>query len=215
MIYLRAGVYAEGPSDYDFLCRLLDRHIDALAAPLFSGDYVVADTIGIDAPSSAGARHRDERIAAAVAEHGEICVLFVIHADSDGDSERARETRIQPGISAARAALPDREIVAVPCVPVREIEAWLLTDRDAFRELLGSTFDGALPADPEKEMDPKAALRRILKDGGARQGPESIYALFGELVQIASLRALPAFLAFEAEMVEAIKQVARCQGWRG
>jgi hypothetical protein len=30
MIYLRAGVYAEGPTDYDFLLTLLDRLLDSI-----------------------------------------------------------------------------------------------------------------------------------------------------------------------------------------
>ena len=107
-----------------------------------------------------------------------------------------------------------RFIVTVACVPVREIEAWLLTDRDAFRDLFGSTFDPDLPAEPEKEIDPKATLRAILKTGGTRRGPESIYALFGERVRFAALRGLPAFRAFEAEVTEALKQVARAQGHR-
>jgi hypothetical protein len=214
VIYLRAGVYAEGPTDYDFLCRLLDRLLDALAAPLFPGSYEIADTLGIDAPRHQQSSRRAERIACAIAEYANTCELFVIHTDGAANPKGARETGVEPGIAAARAALPDREVIAVGCIPVREIEAWLLTDRDAFRTLLGSSFTPDLPAEPEKELDPKATLRRILKEGGARRGPESIYALFGERVGLATLRALPAFVAFEAEVVEAIKKVARAQGHR-
>jgi hypothetical protein len=213
MIYLRAGLYAEGPTDYDFLCRLLDRLLDALAAPLFPGNYEVADTLGIDAPEVRG--RRADRIARAIADHADTCELFIIHTDGAADPQAARETCVVPGVAAARAALPGREIVAVACVPVREIEAWLLADREAFRTLLGSTFDPDLPARPEKEIDPKATLRKILEQGGFRRGPESIHAHFGERVGLAALRALPAFQAFEAEVVGAIEQVARVQGIRG
>lgn len=214
MIYLREGVYAEGPSDYDFLCRLLDRHLDALAAPLFPGNYEVADTIGIDAPTAGAGTRRADRIASAISEYADTCELFVIHSDGASDPENAREACIDPGIAAARSALPDRDVIVVGCVPVREIEAWLLTDREAFRTLLGATFNPDLPAEPEKEIDPKATLRKILKEGGARRGSESIYALFGERVRFATLRALPAFRTFEAEITEAIKRVARSQGQR-
>ncbi len=98
------------------------------------------------------------------------------------------------------------------CIPVREIEAWLLTDRDAFRALLGSGFDAELPAEPEREIDPKATLRKLLKESGARCGLESIYALFGERVRIEALRSLPAFRAFEKELSDALELVARAQG---
>ncbi|MCK6588054.1 MAG: DUF4276 family protein [Polyangiaceae bacterium] len=211
MIYLRAGVYAEGASDYRFLCPLLDRHIDSLAASLFPGSYEVADTVGIDAPTKRKASRAD-RIAAAIVEYSDTCEMFVIHSDGAGDPDGARATCIDPGVTAACATLPD--VVAVACVPVREIEAWLLTDPDAFKTLLGSSFIPELPAEPEKDIDPKATLRKILKDGGARPGPESIHALFGERVRFEALRSLPAFQAFEVEMVEAIKRVAGLQGHR-
>jgi Domain of unknown function (DUF4276) len=213
VIYLRAGVYAEGPTDYQFLCPLLDRHIEVLAARLFSGSYDIAATLGIDARVAKGTA-RAERIAAAVAEYADQCELFVIHSDGEGDPDGKRATCVEPGIAAARAALTDREIVTVGCVPVREIEAWLLTDRDAFQPLLGSAIDPGLPTDPEKDLDPKATLRKILESNGVRPGPELIYASFGDRVRIDALRALPAFRRFEADLVDAIEQVARSQGHR-
>lgn len=72
MIYIRAGVYAEGPSDYDFLLPLLDRLLDAIAAPLFPGDYQVAATLGIDAPRVTEGG-RAERIAVAIHDAWETC----------------------------------------------------------------------------------------------------------------------------------------------
>jgi hypothetical protein len=213
MIYLRAGVYAEGPSDYRFLCPLLNRLLDSLAASLFPGNYELADTVGIDAPSKRRATRAD-RIAAAIAEYADTCEIFVIHSDGAADPDGARAACIDPGIAAARATDPDRHVVAVACVPVREMEAWLLTDPEAFQTLVGSTFDPGLPFDPEREIDPKATLRKILKDGRVRSGPEGVYALFGERVRFARLRALPAFQRFELDLTEALKQVAGLQGHR-
>ena len=213
MIYLRAGVYAEGPSDYRFLCPLLDRYVDSLAASLFPGSYEVADTVGIDAPTKRKASRAD-RIAAAIVEYADTCEMFVIHSDGEGDPEGASASCIVPGVAAARAAFTGRDVVTVACVPVREIEAWLLTDPDAFKTLLGSSFHPELPAEPEKELDPKATLQKILKDGRARPGPESIHALFGERVRFEALRMLPAFRTFEVEMIGAIKRVAELQGHR-
>lgn len=104
-VYLRAGLYAEGPSDYHFLCRLLDRLLDDLGAKLFPGRYEVADTLGIDDRPPHHHR-RAERIARAIADHASDCELFVIHADGAGDPKGARLQNVEPGISAARAALP-------------------------------------------------------------------------------------------------------------
>lgn len=212
MIYLRAGLFAEGPSDYDFLLRLLNRLIESIAAALYPGDYEVADTIGIDAPRSLQKGKRADRIAAACIANEGLFELLVIHADGDTDPHAARKERIEPGIAALHAVTREQPIVAVPCIPVREIEAWMLTDVVAFRELLGSKTVPVLPGDPEREGDPKATLQQILKDGGARRLPASIYAFFGERVALKALRSLPAFKTFEAELTAAIREVASSQG---
>jgi hypothetical protein len=69
-VYLRAGLYAEGPSDYDFLLPLLDRLLPSLAASRFPGAFEVAESLGIDAPYPAQGE-RAERIAAAIADRWE------------------------------------------------------------------------------------------------------------------------------------------------
>lgn len=46
-----------------------------------------------------------------------------------------------------------------------------------------------------------------------RRKPERLYRLFGEEVSLKALRALPAFQIFEAEVADAIRTVARSQGW--
>ncbi|UQA60077.1 DUF4276 family protein [Polyangium aurulentum] len=209
MIYLRAGLFAEGPSDYQFLCPLLDRLIDTLAASLFAGGYELGATMGIDAPQGMSGG-RAEKIAAAVAEHAELCELFVIHEDGGGDHEAARRTCIDPGLAAARAAQTGRDVIGVACIPVREIEAWMLADPEPFRTVLGKSATPSLPQDPERETDPKATLRRILKEGGARR-TESIHAIFGERVGVDALRSLPAFQRFENELSDALQKVATVQ----
>jgi hypothetical protein len=208
VIYFRAGLYAEGPTDYDFLLPLLDRFLDALAAPLFPGAYEVAPAVGIDAPRRTTGG-RSERIAAAIDVSWDTCTLFVIHADGAGDPEGARRNTVEPGLLLARTAHPERSIAAAACVPVREIEAWMLVDPTVFHALLGAGTTPACPADPERDLDPKASLRRILKDGGARRPPERMHAFFGEHVGLDALRKLPAFQAFEADLCSALRDVAR------
>lgn len=216
MIYLRAGLYAEGASDYQFLRPLLDRLIDELAASSYSGQYELGECLGIDAPGSNHAS-RAERIAAAVHAHRDECNLVVVHSDGAGDPERARREQVVPGIDAARVRCADRPVAAAACIPVREIEAWMLVDPDLFL-LVGSSAPSTCPAEPEREIDPKATLDRLLVDSGARrrrQRPrERHYALFGENVRLACLRRLPAFVEFETELARAIAEVAGHQGIR-
>jgi hypothetical protein len=44
MIYLCAGLYAEGSSDYDFLLPLISRLLDTVGARLFPSECEVAET---------------------------------------------------------------------------------------------------------------------------------------------------------------------------
>jgi hypothetical protein len=182
-----------------------------MAAPLFPGAYEVGPTAGIDAPSRV-AGGRAERVAAAIDASWDACTLFVVHADGAGNPEGARRNNVEPGLVAARSAHPDRTIPAVACVPVREIEAWLLADPGVFHTILGGSSSPACPPDPEREIDPKATLRRILKDGGARRPPERMHAFFGERVRFDALRKLPAFQAFETDLLAALHEIARLYG---
>ncbi len=196
MIYLCAGVYAEGRSDYAFLLPLTSRMLFALGASI-SQATEVADSVGIDAarpfPST-----REARIAGAIQRHAGQCTLFVIHADAGNDAEAALRDRVRPGQRAA-----GDHVGTVACIPVREIEAWMLSDPGVFTALMAKASP-ALPRDPEAVGDPKQALMQIFEDVGLRGGLGDYYRFFGENVDLACLRRLPAFCRFEAEMKAAV-----------
>lgn len=213
-LYLRAALFGEGPSDYQFLQRLLDRQIEATAAQLLPGLVDIGETLGVDAPRGTPGRRAD-RILAAAQANADLFDFLVIHSDGAGDPEGARATCVDPGIAALAAlATP---IPAIACVPVREIEAWMLVDREPFRQFLGKQAEPGLPADPEREPDPKATLRHLLKEGGAwgRRGRESIpYELFGEFVGLDALMRLPAYRWFAEDLASLIERLARARGHR-
>ncbi len=208
-IYLCAALYAEGTSDYEFLSPLIQRLLDTLGSRLFPGMVDVGETIGIDAPRPTPVKRAD-RIAAAVADHWDAFTLLVVHSDGAGAPDEAREYNITPGIELARHAFPS--LIAIPCVPVREIEAWMLADESVFRTILGRDVPLTLPVDPDREMDPKQTFLRILQEGGLRRGNTRAHRLFGEEVCFDALRKLIAFQQFEAELCEAIQAVARVTG---
>lgn len=205
-IYLCAALYAEGRSDYDFLLPLIQRLLDVLGRRLFSGMVEVGETVAIDARPPSPAK-RAERIAAAVEDGWDSFTLLVVHADGGGAPDEASASAIAPGVTLARKRFPS--LIAVPCVPIREIEAWMLTDIEMFRAVLGRAANPSLPNDPEREFDPKQTLTRILQEGGWRRGTDRLYRLFGEEVRFEKLRALVSFLQFEANLCDAIRLVAR------
>jgi hypothetical protein len=205
-IYLCAALYAEGTSDYEFLSPLIQRLLDELGSRLFPGLVDVGETIGIDAPKPMPSK-RAERIAAAVTDHWNAFTLLVVHADGAGAPEEARQNNVFPGIELARSAFPS--LIAIPCVPVREIEAWMLADENVFKTILGKDASVELPPDPAREIEPKQLLQRIFQDGGLRRGNTRAHRLFGEEVRFDALRKLVAFQQFEAGLCDAIQAVAK------
>lgn len=195
MIYLCAGVYAEGRSDYAFLLPLTNRMLFALSESVTQATEV-ADSVGIDAPRPFPSA-RDARIACAIQHHAGQCTLFVIHADAGNDAEAALRERVRPGQQAAS------DVHTVACIPVREIEAWMLSDPGVFTALMPNAVP-SLPREPEALGDPKQALLQICDELGLRGGLGDYYQFFGENVDLACLRRLPAFRRFEEEMKAAV-----------
>jgi hypothetical protein len=205
MMYLRAGLYAEGPTDYYFLMPLLNRMLRDIAANVFPGASEVEDTRAVD--SSGAERKRIDRIAMAVREHEDLIDLLVIHADGEGDPEAARRERVEPGVEAARTAIPGKPVPAIACVPVREIEAWLLADKRVFVDQLGLRVE--LPATPDRELDPKRTLTALLNQNRRARQTDNFYALFGEQVSFEALRRISAFVEFETALVDFVQSFGR------
>lgn len=203
MIYVQVGLYAEGRSDYDLLLPLIGRLLPELVVGRSFAD--LPDPMPIDAHGTSGGRAT--RIAAAIEQHWNVCTLFVIHADADGDQAAARVERVRPGLEEAGRRL-GKEVPAAACVPVRELEAWMLADEEVFHRLYSAAASPRLPQDPEKVLDPKRALKDIFRELG-RRPPREIHASFGENLGLGALRRLPAFQAFEREFSAALDLLAR------
>ncbi len=155
---------------------------------------------------------RAEKIHRAVVNYIDYCDLFILHADGAGDPEDARRTQINPGAELARSAIPNSHFHLVACIPVREVEAWLLADPGPFERVLGKTTPVVLPGQPDAEIDPKTFLRKVFRDGGSRIPLSEAYRSFGENVRLEKLRSLVAFRAFEDELEQALKAIGRMYG---
>ncbi len=64
-------------------------------------------------------------------------------------------------------------------IAVREIEAWLLADHQAFRTLIGN--QGTLPPDPDLLPDPKQFLLRLVARQASREIREDLVANAGAI----------------------------------
>ncbi len=202
MIYVQVGLYAEGPTDYDFLIPLLERILDDLLARHYPGQATQLPTpLALDAASHAGVR-RDARIADVIQRFQETCHLFVIHADADGDAVRARNERVEPGVRKGLAGAAN--VAAAACIPIQMIEAWMLVDPEVLRRLGHDVPE--LPTDLERVRDPKQVLNRLL-DAKRRGRRANVYEFVGANVRLSALRRLPGFRGFEDELVVALRAI--------
>ena len=113
MHYLGLALYAEGSTDYHFLCPLLLRLCESVCAQA-EQPVEIGGVLPLDDTHAMRAAPRSERIAQAAQDAAGAWNLLFVHADADGDAERALRERVAPGLGRVReAARPRAEGVAV------------------------------------------------------------------------------------------------------
>ena len=158
----RALLLADGPSDEP-----LGRHVARIAQRHgFELDVVAPDLRRLD---PAPGQRVDERLEA-VFRFDDRFDLVIVHRDAEAQDPQRRREEVENGVAAIREDVP-----ALPIVPVRMTEAWLLVDEDAIRRVAGrptGTEPLGLPAagDVEDIPDAKHVLRRALETASGAKG---------------------------------------------
>lgn len=147
------------------------------------------------------------------------CDILFIHRDAEKEPRDARVTEIQQAVEEARAILAtDSKAKPLPCyvcvIPVRMLEAWLLFDLEGIRKAAANPNGTiALQLPPlnrlESLVDPKEKLYQLLRSATERSGrmlkkfkPQtSVHRLAEDIDDFSPLRDLPAFRAFEKELL--------------
>jgi hypothetical protein len=202
MRLLSSALYCEGSTDAQFLRPVLQRLCERTAARAREPVDVPEVLILEDEP-----RHRDlvraERIElSAKASDGAWVVLF-IHADADSrDARTARSDRVAPAIERLVGFLGQMR-QAVPVVPVRMTDAWVLADVDAFRSGVGTTLDDralgladVAARGADQVNDPKALLLAAFDAARPRIRPAQRAAFVGRIGAMSSFECLQRFQAF-------------------
>lgn len=142
------------------------------------------------------------------------CDLLFIHRDAEGELPERRLEEIRTAVSESQVDVP-----FVCVVPVRMMEAWLLTDERGLRRAAGNpngTEELRIPAVSSLEVvpDPKELLEKLLKLASGlsvrrlkrfRVG-EAIQVLARQIADFSALRGLPAFRRMELELEELLKE---------
>lgn len=146
------------------------------------------------------------------------CDALFVHRDAEQQPYTLRQSQIQEGVAAARASAPVSPFpMAIPVIPVRMQEAWLLVDVEALRRAAGNPNGSvplSLPSVPclEDIPNPKGILTTLLETatelGQHRlrkfNSGQARLRLAGLITSYAPLRALPAFKQLESAIQLAI-----------
>lgn len=217
MHYLGLALYAEGPTDYQFLGPLLPRLCAHLCATESKASVDVGEVVPLNHPDTLKGRPRDERIAAAAAMHEGAWHIVFVHVDGSGDPDKARSQSVQPALDALHSRFP-AAAPGVGVVPVRETEAWLLVDGDALRSVFGVNLSDAqlgLPSPrhtAESCIDPKAVLNAAFlatRPTGLRRrkGTAPMLTALGDQVSLESLAHLPSFRRLTEDLRTALRHM--------
>jgi len=148
------------------------------------------------------------------------CDLLFVHRDAEEATVEDRQDEIGIALKAAFARMEAKPAVCV--VPRRMAEAWFLIDEGAIRSASGNPRGAIALTLPrvnrlEEVVDPKELLYDLLRTASEHRGRrlrsfpvKRLVHRVAELIeQFATLRALPAFAAFEDELGAVVGR----EGW--
>ncbi len=181
---MKIGVIAEAESDVDVLykltCKLID--VDSFSFKKFVGH------------GCGKLRRKCAAWADNLLRRG-CSYLVVIHDLDDYDQEELQQRLASSIAHAAYSA-------ALILIPVRELEAWLLTDSGALKKVFSLPERPELPGNPEDVLDPKKKLRDIIWKCGRKNYVNTIHnAKIADAMSIVkaqgckSFRPYPVFVA--------------------
>lgn len=143
--------------------------------------------------------------------------MLFVHTDGAGDPRAARARLVDPACALVTTELAGFG-VCVAVVPVRETEAWALADGSAPRKTFAVPDDVDLAeCGVEKRIesieDPKVTLDAVFEAArptGRRRrlGVSPLLGALAEGIELERLRALDSFVAFESDLLDALRELA-------
>ncbi|MFJ2770055.1 hypothetical protein [Streptomyces sp. NPDC087300] len=162
---IRALYLCEGSSDTG-----LRFHIEGIAGTM--GRQILVTVPDLNRLPNKPGHSVESKLRAAqqLSDGGHTYDLVVIHRDSDRELPDHRRREIAEAVAAVTPGLAH-----VPVIPVRMLEAWLLLDQAAIREVAGNP-NGKMalglpkPARAESVADPKALLKKAIATASEERG---------------------------------------------
>lgn len=144
-----------------------------------------------------------------------------IHADSDSPTiDAVIQNKFDPLLSELQK-FSDNDCCKniIPTIPIQMIESWMLADKELLKQLINaaklSDTDLGIDKKPETYSDPKSTIEHAIRIAMAGQTKRrrndirisDLYETLGNRLTLDSLRAIPSFVSFEANVIKSFKQM--------
>lgn len=217
--YIGLALFAEGSSDHSFLRPVIRRLVEDVALRIGTRPVEVSEVEEVHSPPGAASQPRAGRINAAARSSADRWNVFFVHADADGNVNRALNERVMPGIELMRQSLGTNRRCYMPVVPCQAMEAWILADGETLRGVFSTRLSDAelgLPSSSglERLATPKEALNQVFDRTVQRRRrrrretrPSTFFAVIGEQIPLGSLRRVRQFQSLEQAVEECLRRL--------
>ncbi len=218
MIQIFAGLFTEGSSDISFLESIVERTITDVAFDCTGQIDIEVKEIRIN---KSGLNFNDQVLTASeygLQEFG--ITLLCVHADAD--SKTLHDTYLHKIIPSSQELQKQNGEkyckVLVPIIPIQEMEAWMLADRELLKGEINtrkSDNELGINRDPESYSHPKEVIEnaiRIAREGIVKRRRNAVtisdlYLPIGQNIEIEKLERLPSYQDFKRNIVTAFQEL--------
>lgn len=135
-------------------------------------------------------------------------MTLAIHTDADRDTFQERmENKIKPALKLLEKQGEECCKLLTPIIPVRMIEAWMLADKELFKEEIGTSKSDAelgINRDPESMADPKQTIENAIRIATEhlpkrrrRLSIAELYEIIGDIIDLNALSTLDSYRHFK------------------
>jgi Domain of unknown function (DUF4276) len=208
------ALYCEGNTDKHFLPKIIERTAEKIIFNYATNHVEVLPVTIVDVAKQERGR---DILQAATQAYG--CDALVIHKDADYRTYEETKTQcIKPGCVLVRRNRKEVCKKLVPIIPVREVEAWMIADREVLRGLLEireRLQNLHLPKRAilvESDPDPKNTLNRVIAQAESERRRKierkEFYESLALDVRLDRLNQIPAYKNFSDELSEALRNLS-------
>lgn len=214
------ALYAEGRTDERFLPILVQRTAESILIKKAESPVDVLEPLIIE-PDHDVSKREDKILSVAKKAAGYHAII--IHADADHpDRNRAFEERFQPGYEQVKRIRQIEQVCEnlLPLIPVQMIEAWMLADVEALRNIIGTNLTAEqldLPTRThtiEDNTNPKQTLQAALKKAQLNRPKrrrsidwEDLHTSLAKQINLEKLINLPSYKQFVNDLTDLLTQL--------